>query len=290
MTGTDSWTIARVLAFAAEDFGRRGLARPRFEAEVLLAATLGLDRLRLYTDFDRPLGVDELGRYREAIRRRRAGVPAAYITGHREFWSLDFLVDERVLVPRPETELLVAEVLATASPTGPFAELCTGSGCVACALAEERPEALVDATDLSPGAVTVARENAARLGLAARVTVYEGDLDGPLPAGRRYAALVGNPPYVPTAELASLPPEVQAEPRLALDGGPDGLDPIRRILALAPDRLLPGGVLALELDPRQAPIVAGELGRRALGVEGVIHRDLAGLARVVVFKTRADRW
>jgi release factor glutamine methyltransferase len=284
----DKWRIKDVLNWATEDFGKRGLSSPRLEAEVLLGFALGLSRLQLYTSFDRPLEDGELGVYRALIARRRAGEPAAYLTGHKEFWSLDLLVDERVLIPRPDTETLVAAVLERWTK-GPALDLCTGSGCVALALARERPEAVLDAVDISEGACEVARENARRLGLERRVRVWHGDLFEALPSRNRYFLITANPPYVREDEYAAVQPEVRREPRLALCAGADGLDVVRRILADASRWLEPGGILALEVGIDQASVVAEQLGPALLGYPAEVMADLTGRPRVVLFQTVLDK-
>jgi len=285
VTSETIWTAGKVLGWAAKDFRERGVPTPRLEAELLLAHVLGCRRLDLYTEHDRPLDTDELTAYREAIARRRRGEPAAYVTGAREFWSLELEIDEHVLVPRPETEILVQACLERLAGDAAL-DLGTGSGCVAVALASERDDLRVDAVDVSPAACEVARRNAERHGLADRITVLEGNLFDPVPDGSRYAAIVTNPPYVIGAEIDTLSAEVRREPRLALDGGADGLEVIRRILDRAPEFLEPGGWLLTELDPRQAATVARELGPAALGVEGEIIGDLTGRDRVVAFSKR----
>lgn len=277
------WTIKGVLDWAATDFSSRGMDSPRLEAEVLLSNILGCERIRLYTDFDRPLEEAELARYREAIARRRKGVPSAHITGRREFWSIELKVSPEVLVPRPDTETLVEAALEV-GPGESVLDLCTGSGCVAIALASERPKAEFDATDISPAACEIARANADRQGLGERITVHEGDLFAAVPDGKTYATIVSNPPYVTTGEIPTLSAEVRNEPALALDGGRDGLDIIRRILENAPRHLKPGGNLLIELDPEQARLVAGELGENALGVKGHVVKDLSGRPRVVAWR------
>lgn len=277
------WTAGKVLGWAATDFRERGVPKPRLEAEVLLAHVLGCRRLDLYTDHERPLDPRELEAYREAISRRRRGEPAAYLTGVKEFWSLTIEVSEDVLVPRPESEILVEACLDRVGG-GTVLDLGTGSGCLAVALASEREEIEVHAVDLSPDACEVARRNVERHGLEERVGVFTGDLYDPLPEDRRYAAIVTNPPYVVDEEIETLSAEVRREPRLALAGGPDGLDVIRRILEGAPQHLQPGGWLLTELDPRQAATVARELGPTALGVDGEIIQDLSGRDRVVAFQ------
>jgi len=283
MSARKQWTAGTVLAWAATDFRERGFDRPRLEAELLLAHALRCSRLELYTGHDRPLIAAELAAFREAISRRRAGEPSAYITGTKGFWSIDLAVGPDVLVPRPETELLV-EAFLERSDAERVLDLCCGSGCVGLALLRERPGMAVEAVDLSAAACAVARRNAEALGLAQRFSVFEGDLFAPLPAGTRYGAIVSNPPYVADGEIAGLPPEVRREPRLALAGGADGLDVIRRILGEAPRWLAPGGYLLIEMDPRQTREAAGTLGPSLFGAAGEILRDLAGLERGVVFE------
>jgi release factor glutamine methyltransferase len=278
------WTAGKVLHWAAADFRGRQLAKPRLEAEILLAHVLGCQRLDLYVDHDRPLARAELAAFREAVTRRRSGEPAAYICGFKDFWSLEIAVTRDVLVPRPETEVLV-EACLDGEPAGRLLDLGTGSGCVAVALAHERPELGVHATDVSAPACAVARQNIERHALTARVQVFEGDLFAAIAEQERYDTIVTNPPYVASGELSDLAAEVRSEPRLALDGGIDGLDVIRRILSGAVDHLAPGGRLLIELDPRQARAVADEIGPRRLGVRGEIVSDLAGRDRVVVFQT-----
>jgi release factor glutamine methyltransferase len=284
--GGERWTVRRVLEWATADFRGRALDSPRLDAELLLGSVLRCARLDLYTGMDRPLEPAELAAYREAIGRRRRREPVAHIVGEKEFWSLAFEVTPDVLVPRPDTETLVDTALRL-GPGARLLDLCTGTGCAAIAIASERPGLAVEAVDLSPAAAAVARRNAVRHGVAERVTVHEGDLYAPLPDGARYSMIVANPPYVPDAEIAVLAAELRREPRQALAGGADGLDVIRRILDGAPRFLAPGGSVLLEVDPRQAAIVAQELGPAALGARGEAVRDLAGSERVVVFRTSA---
>ncbi len=279
-----SWTVGKVLSWATSDFEKRKVARPRFEAEVLLAEVLGVARLDLYTGFDRPLEGEELGRYREAIVRRRSYEPAAYITGKREFWSRDFAVDARVLIPRPETETLVQEALDRLPEAGRALDLCTGSGCVAIILALERPEVTVDAVDLSAGACEVATANARRHEVGDRVTVMVGDLFSPIDADDRYAVITANPPYIPEGELATLQEEVRQEPALALSGGADGLDVVRRIVEAAPAFLAKEGWLLLEVDPRQTAYLVSEWGPRFFPSKGIVIEDLSGTERVVAWQ------
>jgi len=277
------WTAGDVLAWAARDFESRGMESPRLEAEVLLAHALSCRRIDLYTGFDRPLEPEDLAGFRGAVARRRSGEPSSYITGTREFWSLEIAVDPRVLVPRPDTEALVAAALDRISD-GPVLDLGTGSGCVAVAIAIERPGIRVDAVDVSEGACAVAAGNAARHGVGDRVAVLPGDLFDPLDPAARYEAIVSNPPYVADSEIEALSEEVRREPRVALAGGGDGLDAVRRIVGGAGGFLAPGGWLLLEVDPRRAHEVAAEICPRLAGAAGEVLRDLAGRDRVVVVR------
>jgi release factor glutamine methyltransferase len=277
----DVWTPLRLLAWTQDFFAKKGVDAPRLTAELLLANALSCDRVRLYLDFDKPLGDPELARFRELVRRRADGEPTAYLLGKREFYGRPFQVDARVLVPRPETELVVEAVLA-ALPSGPDAralDLCTGSGVVALTLALERPGCHMVATDLSPEALAVARANAEALG--AKIELLEGDLWSVLPPDERFHVIVSNPPYVPTGELAGLSREVRREPRVALDGGPDGLGILSRIVKGAPARLLPGGMLVLEMHESHVEALPSLC--EGAGFRGVsVRKDLAGLPRFIV--------
>jgi release factor glutamine methyltransferase len=280
MTTTPSWTTLRLIGWTQDFFSKKGIDAPRLTAELLLAHALSCDRVRLYLDFDKPLGEPELARYRDLVRRRGEGEPTAYLVGKREFYGRPFRVDARVLVPRPETELLVEAALAALPEGGRALDLCTGSGCVAISLALERPGATVVATDLSPDALALARENAAALG--ARVEFAAGDLWAAVHAGAApFDVIVANPPYVPTKEVARLSAEVRREPCIALDGGEDGLTVLRRIVAGASAHLAAGGALCLEMHESQwetLPAMCVAAGfQRAEG-----RRDLAGLPRLTV--------
>lgn len=278
------WTIARVLAWAAEDLGRRGLTdSPRLDAELLLGHALGADRVRLIVDAQRPLTQDELGRFRGMLIRRRKAEPVAYILGRREFYGLDFFVDPNVLIPRPATETLVEVALSRTrgrSLHGRALDVCTGSGCVAICFARERPTWQVIGSDISEGALGVARKNAQRLGAIWGVSFRASDLFAAFDS-ERFDLITANPPYIPRGEIASLAPDIRAhEPRAALEAGEDGLLVLRRLIEDAPRFLEPGGVLALEVMAGQAPAV--EEAMRARGfVELARERDYGGIERVV---------
>jgi len=278
------WTIRRVLGWATEDFRRRGLESARLDAELLLAHALGTDRIRLIVDAERLLSPDELKSYRELIKRRRTAEPVAYLLGRREFYGFELRVDRRVLIPRPDSEALVEVALErtrSSSMYGRALDLCTGSGCVAIALARQRPSWRITGIDLSEQAIELARDNALRLGAVWGVRWLAGDLCAPLSPSEHFELVCANPPYVPSAEVDALEPTIREfEPRLALDGGPDGLVVIRRILEQALPRLRSGGILALEVAAGQSSSVA-ELFERA-GLKDVERkRDYGGHERVV---------
>ncbi len=284
----ETWTVARVLAWAADDLRGRGGDSPRLDAELLLATVLECDRVRLILDHARPLEARELDAYRALHKRRRTGEPVAYLRGVREFYGRPFVVDARVLVPRPETELLVETALALPRHVDLSArvlDLCTGSGCVAITLKKERPTCAVFASDISSGALCVARLNARRLG--ALVAFAESDLFSELEHLRgRLDAIVANPPYIPDTEATALPVDVRDfEPRIALTSGGDGLDVTRRLVKEAPRMLAPGGALALEIDAPSAAKVTALM--EAAGFDDIaVARDIAGRPRVVSARWR----
>jgi release factor glutamine methyltransferase len=276
---TDTWTPLKLLSWTQGFFARSEVDAPRLTAELLLAHALRCDRVRLYLDFDKPLGEPELTAFRELVKRRAAGEPTAYLVGKKEFYGRPFRVDRRVLVPRPETELLVEAALGALPAGGAALDLCTGTGCIALTLALEKPGVRVAAVDLSPDALAVARDNATALG--AEVELLQGDLFAPLPPERRFDVIASNPPYIPSGELPGLSREVRQEPALALDGGPDGLAVARRLVAEARARLAPGGTLLVELHESHAESLPA-LCRAAGFAKVALHKDLAGLPRFVV--------
>ncbi len=288
---TEAWTIQRLLLWTRDWLGQKGVQSPRVDAELMLGHVLGLRRLDLLLRFDQSVSPEELARFKAMIQRRARSEPVAYILGTKGFYSIDVLVTPAVLVPRPETEVLVDRLLAflksPEAPEGPVLDLCTGSGAIVLAAAHElrtppkpqrKPNLDLDAppsvpqvqaqaplawtrafwaTDLSDEALTVARKNADVLGIP--VAFLQGDLFAPLPAGQRFAAIVTNPPYIRSDVMPTLPRDVLGfEPYLALDGGPQGMVVLARIAEQAAHFLLPGGLLAIELGSRDqgAAVVA----------------------------------
>ena len=336
------WTVGRILSWMEGFLGEHGDENPRLSAQWLVSDALGVSRIQLYADLARPLTLEERDVLRAYTKRRAAGEPLQYITGTTDFRFITVDVRPGVLIPRPETEVLVSEAIAEvravdrarkataavpsceggaeadagdaeaagrsvdaidaddkaaresaagAPEPEPFfaIDACTGSGCIACSLAHEIPSAQVCATDISEEAVDLARHNAEKVGVADRVAVVEGDLLDSVGTPWRGAAqlVISNPPYVPTSVVENLPQEVRAhEPRLALDGGPDGLDLYRRLLDQAKEVLASEGVLAVELHETcldEAARLAS-----AAGFETVrIACDLAGRPRVLIARMPA---
>ena len=331
--GNDIWTIKAALDWTVGYLERKGDENPRLSAEWLLGEACGLRRIELYANFDRPLSVEERDVLRDYVARRGKGEPLQYITGEVGFRHITVKVRPGVLIPRPETEVLVSEALALLpsverpraldsrmteaeaeallaaaeaveggqdAPDGPspaaespaaeqapplfVADLCTGSGCIACSIAYEHPRARVIATDIAPEAAALARENAEALGVADRVRVVECDLGQGVPPSAlgRLDLVVSNPPYVPTGVLADIPREVaDFEPALALDGGDDGLDVLRRLLPWCAHALKPGGGFAFELHEGHLEKAAALAHKEGFADVRIVD-DLAGRPRVLV--------
>jgi release factor glutamine methyltransferase len=256
MSAGGTRTVRRILEWTSGFFARKNVDPARLSAELILAHVLNVPRIKLYTDYERPLSDKELATCRELVRRAGEHEPIAYLTGKAHFFNLEFDVTRDVLIPRPDTETLVENVLQFVRHQSGFEsprvlDLCTGSGCIAAAIAQNLKTATVTATDISPAAVAIARKNAERLGLNGRVLVEEGDLFAPLARMvdvQPFNLIVSNPPYIPTAQIETLDRSVREyEPIAALDGGLDGLMIHRRILQEAPARLAPGGRIFLEI-------------------------------------------
>lgn len=271
-------TVIEVLKAASGHLQKHSSESARLDAEVLLAQALGVRRLDLYLQFDRPLSDAELSRYRGLIKRRAHGDPVAYLVGHKEFMALDFEVTPAVLVPNPDTEVLVQRAVAIArQATGRLrvADVGTGSGCIAIAIAHYAPGVEVWASDVSPEALDVASRNVKRHGLEGRVHLACGDLLQPLPG--RFDLVCANMPYV--APGAELPREVTAQPARALFAGQDGAALVLELIAATPPRLKPTGRLLAEIDHRILPAVT-EAAKRAFANHDVL-RDLGGSERVL---------
>jgi len=281
----------RLLERGASELREAGVSEARFEAELLLRHALGCTREALFARLHEPAGAEAAGHYFHLLERRRGRVPIQHILGTQEFYGLSFRVTPSVLIPRPETELVVDEALAELSarsksaPT--IADVGCGSGCIAIAIARERPQATFFAIDASPAALAVARENAAAHGVDERITFLHGDLLDPLvERGEKLDLVVSNPPYVVDAEIGELAPEVKEhEPRMALAGGADGLATITRLLEGVGAVLDRGGVVVMEIGKGQDRPVAERVLSVGLDLLRIVP-DLAGIPRVVVARKR----
>jgi len=279
MTHPETWTTLKILTWTKEYLGAKGIENARLEAEWMLCAATGLDRVGLYLNFDKPLNSVELAAYRAMVSRRARREPLQHILGTQEFCGLEFEVSPEVLIPRHDTETLVTEVLARIPGAHSVLDIGTGSGCIAVVLAKSLPGAQVTAIDISLPALEVARRNAERHGAA--IEFLHGSLLASV-AGRCFDLIVSNPPYIPTNDISGLEPEVrEGDPRCALDGGMDGLDIYRALIPAAIRQLNPGGWLLVEVGIGQAQEVA-ELFHDVDGYDSVITaRDPGEIERVV---------
>jgi release factor glutamine methyltransferase len=284
-------TIQRLLQQGTGFLSQMGVESARLDAELLLGKVVGCGREELYLNYEMPLKAKEKDLFQRALQRRARREPVSYITGHREFWSLDFLLTADVLVPRPETELLVEVVLGLIEAESQMADcklqildLGTGSGAIAVSLAKERSDVEIWATDLFPGALEIARANAARHGVNERTRFLQGDVFEPVEGwGGFFHMIVSNPPYVCRGEIQDLPPEVRDwEPRSAWDGGWDGLDLLRRIIQDGHLYLKEKGFMALEIGADMGEKVCRLIEGVGCYSEGSVYQDLAGRDRLVV--------
>jgi len=281
--GEKTLKVSEALEFGSLELPeRRGIPDPRREAMWLLARAWGVDEVSLRVHPERELPAEVAARYREWLERRAAGEPAHHLTGECEFWGRVFQVSPAVLVPRPETEVVVQVALdLPLSPTARVLDVGTGSGCIAVSLAAERPRWRVSAVDVSPQALEVARANAARH--AVEIEFHQADLTSSM--NPPWDLIVANLPYIPTGDLEALPREVHHDPAAALDGGPDGLDLVRRLIEDLPRLLRSCGGAVLELGENQADRVAGIAAASGLGVARRI-KDPGGCERIVVLQLR----
>jgi release factor glutamine methyltransferase len=280
----DDWSVGRLLTWTADYLKKRGSESARLDAEVLLAHALGWERVRLYTHFDDTVAEEPRAAFRELVRRRAEGMPVAYLVGRKEFYSLPLAVSPAVMIPRPDSEFVVVEFLSAlkghAAPR--VVDVGTGSGCLALACAQHHKTARFWAVDMSAEALAVAVENARALELAGRIEFRQGDLLEPVAAAGPFDAILSNPPYISTGEIATLEPGVRDyEPHLALDGGPDGLRVVTRLVAQALPLLKPGGHLILEIGSAQEqPVRALIAAEPAMQLAPTV-RDHANHPRVI---------
>jgi release factor glutamine methyltransferase len=256
----DQWTINRLLTWTTDYLRRRGSESPRLDAEVMLAEVLGWQRVQLYTHYDEEVGERARGAFRDLVKRRAEGCPVAYLVGRKEFYSLALQVSPAVLIPRPESEFVVVEFLAVAAKLeSPRAlDVGTGSGCLAIACTHHHPSARFIAIDVSAEALGLARANAQRHGVGDRIEFRQGNLLEPAAGEPPFDLIVSNPPYIPSDVIKTLEPGVRDyEPHLAIDGGPDGLQVVARLVEEALPLLKPGGHLILEIGSAQEQPVRG---------------------------------
>lgn len=275
------WTIGKILNWTKQYFEEKGVDSPRLDAEVLLSHILKCDRIHLYVNFDRPLVGEELSSFRQMVKARAQRMPVAYILGEKEFMGHSFRVTPDVLIPRPDTEILVEEAirLLAEKETPRIVDIGTGSGAILLSVLKGTEGSTGVAVDLSPAALAVAKSNGECLGLADRVEFRLGDLYAPVDG--LFDAILSNPPYIPVRDMEGLSPEVKQEPEMALVGGVDGLDFYRRLIDDAPRYLKEGGIVLFEVGIHQAQAVA-ELGKRRGFSAQRILPDYAGIDRVVV--------
>lgn len=277
--------LGELLLLTSEDLRQGGIEEAPLESELLLRSFFGLNRVEMHLS-DREITSDEMVRFVEVVERRLAREPLAYILGEQEFWSLNFIVSPAVLIPRPETELLIEAVLARIPRKSTFAgtilDLGSGSGVIPVVLARELPQARLVGVDISTAALAVAAENACRHGVAERIVWSVGDWFSALPNGSNFSFVVTNPPYVAELNRLSLQPELAFEPPGALFAGADGLEAVRQLISQSPDFLLPGGWLIMEIGYDQGEAVEALL-RAQPALEAVeIIKDYAGLNRLAV--------
>ncbi len=297
---SEAWTVLRLLTWTTDFLKSHGSESPRLDAEVLLAHARGCERIMLYAAFDQVVDDAVRANFRELVKQRAAGTPVAYLVGKREFYSLPFRVTPDVLIPRPETEFVVVAALDALKGSGFgvqgsgeageqrrgseafVADVGTGSGAIAVAIAKHASQARVVATDISRAALAVARENAASLQVADRIEFIECDLLAAVPAEPRFAVIASNPPYIGEGEIPGLAKSViEHEPRQALIAGPTGTEVIERLIPQAAERLVAGGWLILEVSPLIAAGVVELIAKNGQFEPATVIKDLAGLARVV---------
>jgi release factor glutamine methyltransferase len=290
-TMSEEWTVRRIIDWTTAHLKKHGSDTPRLDAEILLAHARGCRRIELYTRFDEVLSERERSAMRDLVRRRAQSEPVAYLVGHREFFSLDFQVTPAVLIPRPDTETLVVELLDVAKPLSAprILDVGTGSGCIAIAAAVNHPTAQITATDANDAALAVARENALQHRVVERIAFRSGDVFAPVEQDEPFDIVVSNPPYIAEHEKETLQNDVRKyEPHEALISGPSGLEVLFRLIDEAPRHLAPAGTLMLEISPEQSKAVAGRMDSSGRFEDIRVVKDLPGLARVVRGRLHAE--
>ncbi len=285
MSSYEPWTIERLLGWTTDFLKQKGADSPRLDAEVLLAHARNSRRIDLYAAYKEIVNAPALDAFRQLVRQRAAGTPVAYLVGYREFYSLRFRVSPDVLIPRPDTETLVMELLELAKQSEPpltIADVGTGSGIIAICIAKYLPNARIWATDICPKALSIAADNCQEHAVSDRIHLLQSDLLKQIPPDQKFHFIASNPPYVTEEEFDQLPVEIRAnEPRQALVAGPTGVEVIERLVAQAAERLLPGGWLLVEISP-----MIESTGQKVIADEGHFHPaatipDLAGRPRIL---------
>lgn len=281
-------TVSDALRSAKKIFIDAKIDTPGLDAEVLLAEVLHADRLSLYVHPEKILTDEEFSRFKNFVERRAKKIPVAYIIGKKEFFGMNFFVTPEVLIPRPDTEILVQfviDALKNFSGGVKIADMGTGSGAICISIVKNLPNATAATVDISPGAIEVAKRNAENLQVADRINFFPGNMFEPL-SGKKFDCIVSNPPYIPTDEIKNLQPEVKTEPKIALDGGADGLNFYRQLVKVAPDFLLPDGFFAFEIGIGQAEEVKKIIRREEKFCDIKILKDLSGIDRVVTARKK----
>lgn len=292
-----TWIIKDLLPVSTDYLKTKNIESPRLCAEILLSHQLSISRLKLYLEYDQPVGENDLTQYRAMIKRVAEGEPIQYITGVQEFWSMDFIVNRCVLIPRAETEILVEQVIRVYKEnnyiertTVNILDICTGSGAIAVAIASEIKNAEIIASDISKEALNIARQNITRHEMQERITLIEGDLFEPFNGfNNHFDIIVSNPPYVTKDEYRLLPGKIRDfEPKIALESGVDGLYHIRTILENAPNYLKPNGWLMLEMDPSQTETVTKIISKDNSFLSASVVKDYSNRDRVVTAQKKME--
>lgn len=283
MTEKKQWRVIDVIEWTTEYFKKHGISSPRLDAELLLGYVMNKERLQLYLDFEEVVPKEHLAKYRELVKKRSQRVPVSYLINRKEFLSLDFYVDENVLIPRPETEVLVETILQDKSDSRRLVDVGTGSGAIAISIAKTRTNWEIFAVDVSPEVIEIAMQNAQKHGVEENITFLQGNLFEPIDSSLSFDWIVSNPPYIASDKFDDLMPEIREyEPRIALDGGEDGLDLIRSLIEGAPSFLVPEGKIAIEIGFDQGNAVRSLIESNPAYTECNIIQDYSGNERVVV--------
>lgn len=276
-------TVEKILSQVVSELEKNKIER--LDAEILLAYVLNCNRLKLYTDSEKNLSVDEVQKFQNLIEKRKKNIPVAYLIRNKEFFGLNFFVNENVLIPRPDTEILTQFAIENLSGEKNFLDLCTGSGAICISICKFVKNAKCSAVDISENALKVAKFNAEKFGVEDRIKFFCGNLFEPI-AEKNFDAIISNPPYIPTKDLKTLQAEVKNEPEIALDGGDDGLNFYREIIEKSPKFLKSGGFLAVEIGINQSEKIINLIAENKNFENAEIFKDLAGIDRVIAARRK----